>query len=79
MLHSVHQAPGPTGGASRFSDGVNVAKELKDTNPMAFDMLSQYPIQFVESGTELLGEFDTESWHYPIRYVAYSVEMWPLV
>ena len=67
MLHFIHQVPGPTNGASRFSDGVNVAKELKETNPMAFDMLSQYPIQFVDAGTDQVGDYDTESWHFPIR------------
>jgi gamma-butyrobetaine dioxygenase len=66
MMHFVRRLPVPIGGLLRFSDGVNVAKELKDKNPTAFDMLTQYPIQFIDSGTDVLGDFDVESWHYPI-------------
>ena len=81
-MHFIHQLPDPASGASRFSDGVNAAKELKDTNPVAFDMLSQYPIQFIDSGIDLVGDYHMESWHYPIRCVANSLcmcGMWPLV
>jgi hypothetical protein len=80
MMHFVRRLPVPIGGLLRFSDGVNVAKELKDKNPTAFDMLTQYPIQFIDSGTDVLGDFDVESWHYPIRSVGNTVVcvgMWP--
>ena len=67
MLHFIHHVPGSTAGASRFCDGFNVAEALRKTNLSAFDMLSQYPIQFVDAGTDTVGDYDTESWHHTIR------------
>jgi gamma-butyrobetaine dioxygenase len=66
MLHFIYQVSSPTDGKSVFCDGVNVARALKEINPSAFDILSQYPIQFVDSGTDVLGDFHAESWQCPI-------------
>ncbi|XP_062509014.1 gamma-butyrobetaine dioxygenase-like [Corticium candelabrum] len=67
FFHFIEQLPDPTEAVSRFCDGFNVAEALRKRNRAAFDMLSQYPIQFVDCGTDCLGDYDTESWHNMIK------------
>ncbi len=61
FLHFTEQLSGPTAGGSLFCDGFHVAEILRKKNAAAFDMLSQYPIQFVDAGSDYLGDSETEA------------------
>jgi gamma-butyrobetaine dioxygenase len=64
MLHSIQQ-PSGTAGSSYFCDGFNVAKALRLRNPAAFEMLSQYPVEFCVTGKDYL-DYNLKYWRTPI-------------
>lgn len=65
VLHCIQQVPGSAGYA-RFCDGFSIASAVREKNPTAFQLLSQYPVQYVDVGKNYL-DYHVEAWHLPIR------------
>lgn len=60
-LHCIQQLSGKV----RFCDGFRIAEEIRETNPSFFQLLTQYPVHYVDSGNDFM-DYDIESWHVPI-------------
>lgn len=67
MLHCIHQVEGD-GGRTLCCDGFHIVEELKKRSPVAFEMLSRYPIQFRDAGDDYVGH-SIDAMQKPIRCV----------
>jgi hypothetical protein len=45
------------GGDNIFVDAFNVAKQIHESHPDAFDVLKSFHVRFVDFGTDAYGEF----------------------
>ena len=51
LLHCLEQCE-TEGGENVFTDGVNVALQLRDANPGHFDILTQTLVDYVDEGSD---------------------------
>ncbi len=56
-----------------FVDGFNVAKQIHKNHPDAFDVLTKFPVRYVDVGTDAIGQFAFGSSHPIIKYVPSSI------
>ncbi|CAB4003719.1 gamma-butyrobetaine dioxygenase-like [Paramuricea clavata] len=63
LLHCIHE--NTSGGDNIFVDGFNVAKQVYENHPDAFDVLKTFYVRFVDFGTDAYGNF-TFGYSHPI-------------